>query len=37
MTLDDLTDPRGGHVHFESVAPDGRQFIENAHIQLVDP
>jgi hypothetical protein len=37
MTTDDLADAAGPHVHFESVAPGGRRFVENAHVYLVDP
>jgi RHS repeat-associated protein len=37
MTDGDLLDPRqGAHVHFESIAPDGRQIIENAHVVIRD-
>jgi hypothetical protein len=35
MTNSDLADPRlGPHVHFESIAPDGRTIIENSHVLL---
>ena len=38
MTGSDLTDPvQGGHVHFESIGPDGRQIIENGHVGIADP
>lgn len=37
MTISDLSDAKQGpHVHFESIAPDGRTIIENGHA-LLDP
>lgn len=33
MRTGDLTDPKiGAHVHFESIAPNGRTIVENAHV-----
>lgn len=35
MTTSDLTDPaQGPHVHFESIAPDGRTILENGHVKV---
>ncbi|TAH50147.1 MAG: hypothetical protein EYC68_14955 [Chloroflexota bacterium] len=37
MTDGDLLDPKqGAHVHFESIASDGRSIIENAHVIIRD-
>jgi RHS repeat-associated protein len=38
MTTSDLTDPKQGpHVHFESIGPDGRTIVENAHVGILNP
>ena len=35
MTDSDLLDPKlGPHVHFESIAQDGRTIVENSHVLL---
>jgi len=35
MTTNDLTDPQiGPHVHFESIASDGRTILENSHVRI---
>jgi RHS repeat-associated protein len=35
MTTSDLTDTRiGPHVHFESIASDGRTIVENSHVKI---
>ena len=35
MTTSDLTDPQiGPHVHFESIASDGRTILENSHVRI---
>lgn len=33
----DLTDPKGVHVHFESIDSDGRTILENDHVYITDP
>jgi hypothetical protein len=34
----DLTDAtQGVHVHFESIAPDGRVILENSHVGITNP
>jgi len=37
ITTDDLTDPKGVHVHFESIDADGRTILENDHVYITDP
>jgi len=38
MTTDDLLDPRqGSHVHFESIDANGRDIVENSHVELTNP
>jgi RHS repeat-associated protein len=35
MTTSDILDPaQGPHVHFESIAPDGRTILENGHVKV---
>jgi hypothetical protein len=37
MTDSDLTDPRQGpHAHFESIGPNGRDIIENGHVEITN-
>jgi hypothetical protein len=36
MTTRDLSSP-DPHVHFESIAPNGRTILENSRVDLVDP
>jgi RHS repeat-associated protein len=38
MTTSDLLDAtQGPHVHFESIAPNGRTIIENSHVTITNP
>lgn len=37
ITSDLLDSRQGPHVHFESIAPDGRTIIENSHVNITNP
>ncbi|MGH2378139.1 MAG: DUF6531 domain-containing protein [Candidatus Limnocylindria bacterium] len=37
MGARDLTHPKGAHVSFEAISPDGRTIIENTHVRLAEP